>query len=252
VTIYEHTAVEEIGPGRVRTTRGTVRSDIVVRATEAFTPGLPGLGRAIVPVYSLMIATEPLSDAFWAEAGLADRPTFTDRRHMIIYGQRTADGRFAFGGRGAPYHFGSRVQPKFDTNGRVHTQLEETLHALFPGLGNVEITHAWGGAVGIPRDWYPSVGFDRATGMAWAGGYVGDGVSTTNLAGRTLADLVLGRDTELVRLPWVNHRSPRWEREPARWLGINAGRQLVESMDRAEAQGRDPRVRRRLAARLFG
>ena len=66
-------------------------------------------------------------------------------------------------------------------------------------------------------------------------------MSTTNLAGRTLADLVLGRDTDLVRLPWVGHRSPRWEPEPLRWLGVNLSRKLVESIDRAEAAGRDRR-----------
>ncbi len=236
VTIHEQTPVTAIEPGRLRTTHGDVRADIVVRATEAFTPELPELRRAIVPIYSLMIATEPLPDEFWATAGLARRPTFADYRHMIIYGQRTADGRFAFGGRGAPYHFGSRVRPAFDVNGRVFEQLHDTLRSLFPKLGDAAITHRWGGAVGVPRDWYPSVGFDRATGMAWAGGYVGDGVSTTNLAGRTIADLVLGRDTVLVRLPWVGHQSPRWEPEPLRWLGVNLPR--ARRVDRSCGSGR--------------
>ena len=80
-------------------------------------------------------------------------------------------------------------------NDRVFHALHATLRELFPAAGDAEITHHWGGAVAVPRDWYPSVGFDSATGMAWAGGYVGDGVSTTNLAGRTIADLVLRRET---------------------------------------------------------
>ena len=252
VTIYEHTAVRSIEPGRVRTANGVVRAEIVVRATEAFSAELPGLRRAIAPVYSLMIATEPLPDAFWAEARLDTRPTFADFRHMIIYGQRTADGRFAFGGRGTPYHFGSRVRPQFDLDPRVFDSLHATLRTLFPALGDAAITNRWGGAVGVARDWYPSVGFDRDAGIAWAGGYVGDGVSTTNLAGRTLADLVLNRDTELVRLPWVGHRSPRWEPEPLRWLGVNAARKLVESVDRAEAAGRNPTRRARAIKRLVG
>ncbi len=199
-----------------------------------------------------MIATEPLPDAFWADARLERRPTFADFRHMIIYGQRTADDRLAFGGRGTPYHFGSRVRPEFDLDPRVFASLHATLRSLFPALGDAAITHRWGGAVGVPRDWYPSVGFDRAAGIAWAGGYVGDGVSTTNLAGRTIADLVLGHDTELVRLPWVGHRSPRWEPEPLRWLGVNLSRKLVESIDRAEAAGRNPRWRARAVERLLG
>jgi glycine/D-amino acid oxidase-like deaminating enzyme len=251
VTIREQTPVTAIEPGRLRTTHGDVRAEIVVRATEAFTPDLPELRRAILPIYSLMIATEPLPDEFWASAGLARRPTFGDFRRMIIYGQRTADGRFAFGGRGAPYHFGSRVRPAFDVDTRVFAQLHATLRSLFPKLGDAAITHRWGGAVAVPRDWYPSVGFDRQAGMAWAGGYVGDGVSTTNLAGRTIADLVLGHDSPLVQLPWVGHQSPRWEREPWRWLGVNFSRALVESIDRAEASGRAARLRKRAAARIL-
>jgi len=81
-------------------------------------------------------------------------------------------------------------------------------------VGDARITHRWGGAVAVPRDWSPSVGFDRATGMAWVCGYVGDGVSTTHLAGCTIADLVLGNDSDLVQLPWVGHRSRDWEPEP--------------------------------------
>ena len=173
----------------VTTRGGTVRAEVVVRATEAWTPTLPGLHRAIVPVYSLMVATEPLGDAFWARAGLDGRATFADHRHMIIYGQRTADGRIAFGGRGAPYHYGSTVRPSFDAEPAVHALLRQTLTELFPELAEARFTHAWGGPLGIPRDWHSSVGLDRATGLAWAGGYVGDGVATTNLAGRTLADL---------------------------------------------------------------
>ena len=177
------------------TTRGTVRARYVIRATEGYTPDLPGLHRAIAPVYSLMIATAPLPESVWDQIGLASRPTFGDYRHLIIYGQRTADGRLAFGGRGAPYHFGSSVRPEFDRSPAVFSALRRTLQDLFPALGEVEVTHAWGGPLGVPRDWCASAGLDPATGLGWAGGYVGDGVSTTNLAGRTLADLVLGHDS---------------------------------------------------------
>jgi len=220
-----------------------VRADVVVRATEAWTPTLPGSERDLVPVYSLMVATEPLGPDFWSSAGLEHRATFADHRHMIIYGQRTADGRIAFGGRGAPYHYGSSVRPAFDAEPDVHALLRSTLCELFPSLREVTFTHAWGGPLGIPRDWHSSVGIDRASGLAWAGGYVGDGVSTTNLAGRTLADLITGRDSELTRLPWVGHRSRRWEPEPLRWLGVNAGLWTMKLADRSEARrGRPSRL----------
>jgi glycine/D-amino acid oxidase-like deaminating enzyme len=248
VALHESTPVTRIEPGALVTAAGTVRARHVIRATEGYTPQLPGEHRTVIPVYSLMIATEPLPDAVWEHIGLAARPTFGDLRHMIIYGQRTADGRFAFGGRGAPYHLGSSIRPAYDRVPAVHAALRRTLAELFPVLADFKVTHAWGGPLGIPRDWCASVGLDPATGLGWAGGYVGDGVATTNLAGRTLADLVLGQDTPLTRLPWVGHRSPRWETEPLRWLGANAGLQLMNFADRQESRtGRPSR-----AADLFG
>jgi glycine/D-amino acid oxidase-like deaminating enzyme len=152
----------------------------------------------------------------------------------VIYGQRTEDGRMAFGGRGAPYHFASTIRPEFDRDAGVHEALRHTLVELFPALADARITHAWGGPLGIARDWFSSVGIDRATGLAWAGGYVGDGLSTTNLAGRSLRDLILGEATDLTGLPWVNHRSKKWEPEPLRYVGINAGLRLAGTADRAE------------------
>jgi len=252
VKLFERTPVTQIAPGKLVTTRGTVSADYVIRATEGYTPALPGLHRAVVPVYSLMIATEPLPPPVWEKLGLDGRPTFTDGRHLLIYGQRTADGRLAFGGRGAPYHLGSVVRPSFDRVPAVFGALRRTLGELFPALGEVRITHTWGGPLGIARDWCASAGLDRATGLGWAGGYVGDGLATTNLAGRTLADLVLGTGSELTRLPWVNHRSRPWETEPLRWLGINAGLRTMIWADRAEGRTGRPSRTAQLVGRFLG
>lgn len=238
-SILEHTPAISMEPGRVQTPHGDVHAPIVVRATEAYTRSLPGQRRALVPVYSLMLATEPLPDDVWSSIGLSDRPTFSDGRHLIIYGQRTADGRLAFGGRGAPYHVGSRIKPGFDLDSRVHRALWETLTELFPVLGSYAVTHTWGGPLGIARDWSASCGLDP-DGLAWAGGYVGDGVGTSHLAGRTLADLILGRSTALTCLPWVAHRSRRWEPEPLRWAGINMGLQAMALADRTERRSGRP------------
>lgn len=232
VRVHERTPVTAIGPGRVRTPAGTVRAPIVIRATEGYTAGLPGHRRTLAPLYSLMVATEPLPAPVWERIGLAERETFSDFRRMIIYGQRTADDRLAFGGRGAPYHFRSRIRPEYDHEPRIFDALRECLATLFPVLGaEVAISHRWGGPLGVPRDWSTSVGLDRSTGLGWAGGYVGDGVATTNLAGRTLADLILGVSSDLTSLPWVGHRSRRWEPEPLRWLGVNAGLRLTNAAD---------------------
>jgi glycine/D-amino acid oxidase-like deaminating enzyme len=252
VALYEQTPATAIGPGRVTTRHGTVRAERVIRATEGYTRTLDGERRRLVPVYSLIIATEPLPEATWEQIGLRRRETFSDHRHLIIYGQRTADDRLVFGGRGAPYHFGSRIRTAYDRDEGVFALLHSALTDLFPVLRDVTVTHAWGGALGIARDWTASVGLDPTTGLGWAGGYVGDGVSTTNLAGRTLADLVLGRDTELTRLPWVGHHSRSWEPEPLRWLGINVGLHAMSWADREEARtGRESRIAK-LVSPLIG
>jgi glycine/D-amino acid oxidase-like deaminating enzyme len=251
--VHDHTEVLELASGRVTTVRGTVRAAVCVRATEGYTCRLPGERRSLLPIYSLMIATEPLPDETWAEIGLHDRPTFSDGRHMLVYGQRTADGRIAFGGRGAPYHFGSAIEPAFDTDPGIRDLLSSGLRELLPQIGDAAVTHHWGGVLAAPRDWTCGVRFDRASGMASAGGYVGDGVATTNLAGRTLAGLITGVDDELLRLPWVGHRSRPWEPEPVRWLGVNGARLAARRADLFEERtGRRSRLWGGLVGRLLG
>jgi len=240
--------VTDFTTGRVTTTRGRVSAEHVVLATEGYTATFRATHRRILPLYSLIIATEPLPASFWEEVRLERGQTFTDYRHLLIYGQRTADDRFAFGGRGARYHWGSVVRPEFDREERVFEHLRNALVDLFPAAAEAEVTHRWGGPLGVPRDWHASVAFDRRTRIAHAGGYVGDGLSTTNLAGRTLADLLTGADTELTRLPWVGHRSPKWEPEPLRFLGANAGMLAMSIADAEERVTGRPS----LAAKLMG
>ncbi len=246
--IYEQTPVREISGRTLRTDHGAVRAEAVVRATEGYTPALPRMRRAVVPVYSLVIASASLPADTWEQIGLRDRETFTDGRHLIVYGQRTADDRLVFGGRGAPYHYGSGVRPSYDRESTVFANLHRTAVDMFPVLAGVPFTHAWGGPLAIPRDWCASVGYDPRSGFGWAGGYVGDGVSTTNLAGRTLRDLILGHSTELTALPWVQHRSRHWEPEPLRWLGVNAGLRTMALADVEERiTGRPSRIARLMA-----
>lgn len=250
--IYEHTTVQAIEPGVARSTNGNVRADVVVRATEGFTPSLTGEQRTLAPIYSLMVATEPLPDTLWADLGLAQRQTFSDGRHLIIYGQRTADGRIAFGGRGAPYHFGSRVRREYDREPAVFAELKRTLVDLLPRLRGVAFTHSWGGPLGVPRDWCASVGLDRTSGLGWAGGYVGDGVGTSYLSGATLADLITGAESDLVDLPWVGHRSRRWEPEPLRWAGVNLGLRSMAAADVEEKHTGRPSLLARAMGPLLG
>ncbi|QNK81645.1 FAD-binding oxidoreductase [Nakamurella sp. PAMC28650] len=234
--LYEGTAVREIRPHRVVTDEGIVTADVVVRATEGYTSALRGARRELAPLYSLIVATEPLDEKTLTAVGLAHRPTFADHRHLICYGQRSSDGRIVFGGRGAPYHFGSTTAARFDREPAVFESLRHNLIDMFPVLAGVRFTHSWGGPLGVPRDWHAGVGLDRDTGFAWGGGYVGDGVTTSNLAGRTLTDLITGTDSDLITLPWVGHRSRKWEPEPLRYLGINTGLRVMVSADRRETR----------------
>jgi glycine/D-amino acid oxidase-like deaminating enzyme len=241
--IFENTHVARILGARgtsaaeVVTTTASVHASVVVRATEGFTPNLPGLRRSVAPIYSLMIASEPQSDAFWDAAGFYEYETFADDRHLIIYGQRTNDGRIAFGGRGAPYHFGSTVEERFDDNPKVFSLLEATLRELFPSLEG-EISHRWGGPLAMARDQSPFVVLDRTRGLASAGGYTGDGVVMSYVAANALADLIVhpNEETDTSRLPFVQHRTPRWELEPLRWLGINSVLGAASWADRVEAR----------------
>lgn len=242
-TIFENTKVTRIRGARrasaaeVVTETASVHARFVVRATEGFTPTLPGERRTVAPIYSLMIASEPQSDAFWDEVGMSHYETFADDRHLIIYGQRTRDRRIAFGGRGAPYHFGSTVEERFDQSPKVFHLLEETLRELFPSLEG-GITHRWGGPLAMARDQSPSVLVDYASGLASAGGYTGDGVVMSYVAANALADLIVTPDavTASTELPFVQHRSRRWEFEPLRWLGINAGLSAAGWADRVESR----------------
>ncbi|WP_091708152.1 FAD-binding oxidoreductase [Microbacterium sp. cf046] len=242
VPIYEDTHVTEIAPGRAVTGRGTVRATHVLRATEGFTPDLKGQHRAVLPMNSSMIATEPLPEAVWEQIGWNGREVLGDFAHVYMYAQRTADDRIAFGGRGVPYRYGSRVDTDGRTQERTMAALTALLRSFFPAASEVPIAHAWAGVLGVPRDWAATVGLDAATGLGWAGGYVGTGVTATNLAGRTLADLVLGRDSDIARLPWVGHRAKRWEIEPLRWLAVQGIYAAYHAADRAEASGRSART----------
>ncbi len=237
VRIHEGTRAVAVEPGSVVTERGTVRAPVVLRCLEGFTAGLAGHRREWLPMNSAILATEPLTEAQWREIGWSGEELLGDEAHAYCYAQRTADGRIAMGGRGVPYRFGSRTDVGGRTQDWTVESLRATLTSLFPSLAGVGIDHAWCGVLGVPRDWSASVSFDPSTGLGHAGGYVGSGLTATHLAGRTLRDLVLGHDTDLVRLPWTNHRVRRWEPEPLRWLGVHALYRLYRAADRREDAG---------------
>ncbi|HLI50935.1 MAG TPA: FAD-binding oxidoreductase, partial [Thermomicrobiaceae bacterium] len=252
-TIYEQTPVTDFNGGpkaELLTPFGTARARTIVLCGESYLSRLPKLRRQLIPIYSLITLTEPLSDEQWSAIGWEGRETVSSQRYSVDYLSRTADGRIAFGGRGAPYHRGSKIEDAFDRHEPTHQMLQQMTREWFPVLSDVKFTHSWGGPLGAPRDWMPTFAFDPASGIATARGYTGQGVATTNLAGRILTDLILGTPSELTELPPVNHESPNWEPEPFRWLGVRYVQEQYGRIDeRAARTGRAP-TGRGLAERM--
>jgi glycine/D-amino acid oxidase-like deaminating enzyme len=253
VRILERSRVSRIDSGSATTGSGVVQAPVVLRCLEGYTASISGHRRTWLPMNSAMIVTERLGEDVWEPIGWGGSELLGDNANAYCYAQQTADGRIALGGRGIPYRYGSRTDIDGRTQDWTIDSLTQTLHALFPATHDVRIDHAWCGVLGVPRDWCASVTFDPATGLGSAGGYVGSGLTTTFLAGRTLADLVLRRDSALVTLPWVGRRVRRWEPEPLRWLGVRAMYGLYRAADRREDAGLSrPSRLARLGDRLTG
>ena len=240
VQFFGSSRVTHIEPKRVTaiTPYGTVSvgAQWIIRATEGFTARIKQFRRDVAPLYSYMIATDPLTEDQWTDIGWENRETISDGRHLIIYAQRTADGRIAFGGRGAPYKFGSRIGPKFDNNDKIHSLIEKSMREMFPSIADVPVTHRWGGSLGVHRDWFTSVRIDHNTHIASLGGYVGDGVAFSYVAAKETAQSILGFTPDHRPLPIVNHVSPRWEPEPFRYIGINSLLRLTSRADETETK----------------
>lgn len=256
VQLFEQSRVTDWQPGQVRTAHGQIKAHWVVPAVEGYAASLPPLGRYQLPVQSLLVATEPLSASTWAGIGLERGQAFSENSRQVTYGQRTTDDRLVFGARGG-YQFGGKLRENFQLNAAEVGLRRYLFGELFPQLRDVEISHAWGGNLGMARHFQPHMLCDRQQGIALSGGYGGEGVGASNLGGRTLADLILQRDTPLTRQPWVLGNSPitslsSWEPEPCRWLGYNAIIRSFVHEDQVLANPHSPLWRRKLASRLAG
>jgi glycine/D-amino acid oxidase-like deaminating enzyme len=249
--IYEQTPVTGFKTGSLITPGGELRAKrAIVLAGEAYLTRLPRLHRALLPVYSLISITEPLSASQWSQIGWQNGESVASTRNTVVYLTKTPDGRILFGSRGAPYAFGSKIRDEQDTHEATVKMIQRSLVEWFPPLAGIGFTHAWGGPVGMPRDWMPAVRFDASSRIGSIMGYTGQGVSTSNLSGRLLAGLITNRPTGLETLPPAQRRSPKWEMEPLRWLIVRYMQDAFLRIDEAAEAGRPRPVDARLAEYL--
>ncbi len=245
VEIYENSPVINWFKGGVKTPKAQVTAQWVVPALEAYgaklKKGVAKLSKYHLPVQSLIIATEPLSDELWQSIGLHQGEVFSDYSRHVTYGTRTNDNRLVFGARGT-YQFGAKLRDDFNLKESEINMRRDILIELFPQLKDTQITHSWGGNLAMARSFHPHMTLDKKNKFAVAGGYSGEGVGATNLAGRTLADLILNTDSKLTNMPWVNKDSSlkavsQWEPEPIPWIGY---RSVIHAFDKEDNILRDP------------
>ena len=249
--IYEQTPVTEFRPGSLITPGGELRAKrATVLAGEVYLTRFSQLHRALLPAYSLISLTEPLTSEQWSQIGWQGGESVSSTRNTVVYLTRTSDGRILFGSRGAPYAFGSKISDEQDTHDATVKMIHRSLEEWFPSLTGIRFTHAWGGPVGMPRDWMPAVRFDEGARTGSIMGYTGQGVSTSYLAGRLLAGLIAKTKTGLEELPLARRRSPNWEIEPLRWLVVRYMQNAFLRLDEAAEAGRPRPVDARLVEYL--
>jgi glycine/D-amino acid oxidase-like deaminating enzyme len=231
VLIFEKSKVSSIAMSEIIVYGFKIKADISILATEAFTPRRWQSNKQI-PIYSLMVATEPLSKAVISDIKNSTRVTLREACHLITYAQFTGDNRLALGGRGVRYKLFSRLSERSESNNRMHCALERRARAWFPQLADCKFEYRWGGPVALTRRWQAYLNFDRQTGMAKIGGYVGNGVTLSYLVAKTLAQKISNCTTP--NLPFIDQKIGKWEVEPIRYLAVNAGFKATVAADHEE------------------
>jgi glycine/D-amino acid oxidase-like deaminating enzyme len=221
-----------------RTAAGSVRAGRGVLAIGSAAKAGPLRGRLTV-ASSHIVLTEPVPDVL-EQIGWTGGDCITDSRSLLHYFRTTRDGRIAFGWGGGRIAAGARTHGRSEVDPAVVAAATEHLYDYFPALRGRRITHAWGGPIDASPTHLPAV-HTLQTGRAWvAAGYTGNGVGPSNMVGRTLASLALGRDDEHTSLAFVDPNAPRLPPEPFHWLGGESIRLALLKKEQAELAGRQP------------
>ena len=230
--IYEHTPVltiERQGGFTLHTPGGSISAQKLVFATNAYSHLFPELRSKETPAFTHMVVTEPLNPQQQAAIGWKNRQGIEDARNFVHYLRLTADQRIAIGGSDVTLSYGREMQR--DLNPRVFHDLERDVVRMFPALKGIRFTDRWGGPVSVPIDMAPAIGFLGDRRAIYSLGCVGHGVSMAHLNGRTIADLVLERDTDLTRVWFVGRKMIPWPPEPIRFLAGHAIRGYMRVED---------------------
>ena len=210
--VFEQTPMERLentsGGVRVVTPKGAIEAQRALLAANAYSSRIPSLERYVLPFYSYILLSRPLSDEQWARVGWQGREGMEDRRTFLHY---------MWAGRDAPYR-PNGPDPKYDRDERIFKRLQETFAWTFPQLSDVEFEYRWGGPIGVTGSFLPCAGWLEEKRVAYAFGFVGHGVAITNLVAMAMRDLILERDTDRVRLAIIGRKpvnmGPRLLRDP--------------------------------------
>ncbi len=242
-TIFEHTDVTAIddadGRIRVTTAEGALVADQVVLATNAFAAQTPWFRTKVVPLYTYVALTEPLTDAQWDDVGWASHCGIEDKRNYVHYYRRTVDGRILWGGSDGVIHYRSRIAPRHDRDETVRSRLRRTFEWTFPQLADVPFSHHWGGPVGITVTFMPLFGTLLDGRLHYGLGYNGHGVAPSHTGAKILRDRILGKDSDLTRLCFVDSQEPTFPPEPLRWIGSELTRRSLLRQDQRLDDGAD-------------
>jgi glycine/D-amino acid oxidase-like deaminating enzyme len=248
VALYEGTPVREVrradGGVEVKTESGLLRAEKAVLATNAYSVHFPHIARWVVPLYTYIVLTEPLTPAQWESIGWKGRQGIEDRLGGLHYYRPTADGRIAWGGDAFPYHFGSGIGPQYDQDETVFARLRSSFARTFPTLSSVKFTHAWGGPVGITIRFVPTFGALEGGRVFYGVGYSGHGVAPTYAGGEILRDLVLDKKTERTNLCLVKKEAIAFPPEPLRFLAVTVSLRYLDRQDRSDTVVKPPLLMR--------
>jgi glycine/D-amino acid oxidase-like deaminating enzyme len=191
----------------------------------------------VIPVYDHVIATAPLTAEQWGALRWQSRCGVTDAGNQFHYYRPTPTGGILFGGWDATYHFGGRVDPRFERRPRTHELLARHLVETFPPLEGIEVTHAWGGPIDSTSRFTPTFGTAMSGKLGWAVGFTGLGVGSSRFAALAALDLLAGADTERTRLSMVRRPPIPFPPEPLRWPVIQFTKRALAAQDRTGHQG---------------